>query len=86
MDKTLHSIMRCRQRGISEARLELILFLGTEFRKPGRAYEYFISKKERQEVIQFLKRCIRQLEKLSGKAIIVNGDRDKIITAYHKTR
>ena len=86
MDKTLHSIVRCRQRGINEASLELILSLGTEIRKPGRAYEYFIPKKECQDVIQFLKRSIRQFEKLGGKAIIVNGDGDKIITAYHKTR
>lgn len=86
MEKTLHSIMRCRQRGISEASMELIFSLGTELCRPGRAYEYFISKKERQEVIQFLKRCIRQLEKLRDKVIIVNGARDKIITAYHKTR
>jgi hypothetical protein len=78
--------MRCRQRGISEASLDLIMSLGTEIRKPGRAYEYFISKKERQDVIQFLKRCIQQFEKLRGKAIVVNGERDKIITAYHKTR
>lgn len=86
MEKTLHSIMRCRQRGISEASMELIFSLGTELSRPGKAYEYFISKKDYQEVVRFFKRCIRQLEKLRGKAIIVNGDRDKIITAYHKTR
>lgn len=86
MEKTLHSIMRCRQRGISEASLDLIMSIGSKMRKPGGAYEYFISKKDCQEVIQVLKRHIQYFDKLKGKAIIVDDAGNKIITSYHKTR
>ena len=85
MEKTLHSLTRCRQRGIPENNLEVIRQWGTPVRKPGGVIEYFISRKDKQEAINFLKQCIQAVEKLTGKAIIVSSD-DTVITAYHKTR
>ncbi len=86
MEKTLHSVIRCRQRGIAESNIEVIRLLGTEVKKPGGATEYFISKKDKQKAIQFLKQCIQDLDKLVGKALLVNSEEDTVITAYHKTK
>jgi hypothetical protein len=86
MDKTMHTVIRCRQRGINETNVELILALGTKVRKPGGAYEYFVTKKDREKATQFLKQCIQNLDKLVGKAIIVDNESNKVLTAYHKTR
>ncbi len=86
MEKTLHSIIRCRQRGITETNVELILSFGTSVRKPGGVSEYFVSNKDRQEATAFLKQCIQHLDKLVGKAIIVDEASNTVITAYHKTK
>lgn len=86
MEKTLHSIIRCRQRGISETNIDLILSLGTKNRKPGGVSEYFITKKDRQMATEFLKRCIQDLDKLVGKAIIIDEEQETIVTAYHKAK
>ena len=85
MKKSLHSIIRCKQRGIKETNIELILALGTKNRKPGGVFEYFISKKDKHLAIQFLKQCIQNLDRLVGKAIIVDPKKGIVITAYHKT-
>lgn len=86
MEKTFHSLMRCRQRGIAEANIELIILsLGTSACKPGEVAEYFVSKKDKQRAVEFLKKCIQNLDKLVGKAIIVDETNDTVITAYHKT-
>jgi hypothetical protein len=86
MDKTMHSVIRCKQRGINETNVELILALGTRVHKPGGAYEYFVTKKDRERAVHFLKQCIQNLDKLVGKAIIVDNQGKKILTVYHKTR
>jgi len=59
---------------------------GSKIRKPGGVFEYYISNNDKQEAIQFFKRCIQSLDKLNGKAIIVDEGSEKIITAYHKTK
>lgn len=86
MDMTLHSLMRCRQRGIAETAMELILSFGTMNRKPGGVFECFISRKDKQQAVEFLKQCLQSLDKLEGKAIIVDDSGNTVITAYHKTR
>lgn len=53
MEKTFHSLMRCRQRGIAETNIELILSLGTSACKPGGVVEYFVSKKDKQRAVEF---------------------------------
>ena len=85
MNLSNHCLTRCKQRGIKQSNIELILSFGSKIRKPGGVFEYYISNKDRQEAIQFFKRCIQSLDKLNGKAVIVNEDSEQIITAYHKT-
>ena len=86
MKKTLHSIIRCSQRGIPESNVELILSFGTSVQKPGGVSEYFVSKKDKQKATEFFKQCIQNLDKLVGKAIIVDERDSIVITAYHKTK
>lgn len=83
MNKTLHSIIRARQRGVKEASIDLILSIGKMVRKPGNACQYFVGRRERQEAVEFLKQCIQELDKLVGKAIVVAED-GTILTTYHK--
>lgn len=86
MNLTHHCLVRCRQRGVSEASIELIKSLGTKVRKPGGACEYFISKRDTQKAIEILKKCIQSFDKLAGKAIIIDEEGKEVITTYHKTR
>lgn len=86
MNLSNHCLIRCKQRGIKQANIELIMSFGSKIRKPGGVFEYYISKKDKQEAIQFLKQCIQNLDKLYGKAIIVDETSEKIITIYHKTQ
>jgi hypothetical protein len=86
MEKTLHSLVRCRQRGIAETNIDLILAIGTMVRKPGDAFEYFVTKKDKQKAVDFLKQCIQNLDRLDGKAIIVDKTGTTVITAYQKTK
>jgi hypothetical protein len=48
--------------------------------------EYFFSKKDKQKATEFYKKRIQNLDKLVGKAIIVDERDDTVITAYHKTK
>ena len=76
--------------GIKEADLILIMSWGSRIKKPGGVYEYFIGKKDRERIIRDLKYLgnqqyfIRRLDKLVGKAIIVDENNAVIITAYFK--
>ena len=82
--KTTHSKKRCKQRGIKESDLQLIMELGAKVKKPGGVKEYFIGKRNKERIIQTLKHFIQKMDKLEGKAIIVDEDSCEIITAYHK--
>ena len=86
MNLTQHLLIRCKQRGINPSNIELIKELGTRERKPGGACAYYISKKDKQEAIQFYKKCIQLLDKLYGKCIVVDEKSDDVITVYHKTQ
>ena len=86
MNLSNHCLTRCKQRGIRQSNIELIMSFGSKIRKPGGVFEYYISNKDKQEAIQFLKWCIQSIDKLDGKAIIVNEGSEQIITAYHKTK
>jgi len=85
MNKTKHSMIRCKQRGIKESSIALIMFFGTKKRKPGGVYEYCIRKKDKQKVICSLKQYIQTIDKLEGTVIIADNN-ETVITAYHKTR
>ncbi len=85
MNKTEHVIMRCQQRGIHETNIELIKLLGSKQRKPGGVFEYSLRKRDKQKVIKVLKQCIQMLDKVEGKAIVVDSD-GTVITAYHRSK
>jgi len=83
---TQHCLVRCKQRGVKETSIEIIKSLGTKVTKPGGVCEYFISRKDKQEAIEVLKKCIQSLDRLEGKAIIIDEDDNEVITTYHKIR
>ncbi len=84
LTRTIHSSRRCKQRGIKEAELELILLYGSKIRKPGGVWEYFVAKKDKDRSIEYLKHLIQRMDKLAGKAVIVDQYSSTIITAYHR--
>lgn len=86
MNLTHHCLIRCRQRGINEASLEIIKSLGTKVTRPGGVCEYFISRKDKQKAVEALKKCIQSLDRLAGKSIIIDEKDNEIITTYHKKR
>lgn len=86
MNLTHHCLVRCKQRGVKETSIELIKSLGTKVTKPGGVCEYFISRKDKQKAVEALKKCIQSLDKLTGKAILIDEEDNEIITTYHKTR
>jgi hypothetical protein len=81
---TIHSLKRCKQRGIREADLELIMLYGSKIRRPGGVWEYFVAKKDKDRIIGYLKNLIQRMDKLGGKAVIVDEYGSTIITAYHR--
>lgn len=82
--KTKHCITRSRQRGIKDEDLTLILLLGTAEIKPGGVYEVFLREKDKQRLIWQLKQLIQKIDKLAGKAVIIDESSREIITTYHK--
>lgn len=82
--KTKHCITRSRQRGIKDEDLTLILLLGTEETKPGGVCEILVTKRAKGKYIAQLKQLIRKIDKVAGKAIIIDNNFREIITAYHK--
>jgi hypothetical protein len=83
LDMTIHSMIRCKQRGIKVESLGLIKLFGTKDRMPGGVYRYIIRKKDKQAVITHLRQWIQKIDKLAGKAIIIDNSECILITAYH---
>jgi hypothetical protein len=81
MEFSNHSITRQQQRGIPDAIVNMILEFGTKFRKPGNAFEYRITPKDRVKVIKDLKSQLQALDKASNKAVLVSEE--CIVTAYN---
>jgi hypothetical protein len=83
MNISVHAKGRCRQRGITEDQIELILKYGTIQKKDG-AYECFIPRKQFDFIRSNIKHALQALDKISraNKAIIV--DEGTIIKAYNK--
>ncbi len=74
MTMSEHAKARSRQRGIPFENMQLILSLGTPIQKRGGAIEFQFLKKDKKKLIQ-------QLDKLTGKAVLVSED-GTIITVY----
>lgn len=80
-----HAISRSQQRGILLEIIDLISKHGTPTRRPGGALGYQISGKQRNGMIQDLKRIIHRLERSAGVVFIVSSDSpEEIITVYHQ--
>jgi len=60
------------------------MLLGVKIKKPNGVWEYSIMKKDKERIIENLKRFIQKLDKLAGKAIVVDDNDSVIITAYRK--
>jgi hypothetical protein len=84
MTLSKHAEIRCRQRGIPEKYVDLIVQYGKPKYKPGGALEYTISKRDKNEIQRQLKKMITQLDKISNKAVLVADN--SIITVYHKNK
>jgi hypothetical protein len=72
---TAHAALRLAQRAIRPDDLALILLIGTEVEGG-----YFVRQKDCQAVQHDLKRLMEQIDRLSGKRVVVACDR--IVTAY----
>lgn len=81
MSRSLHAGARCRQRGIPEDLLDLVVQLGTPRSGPGGAVKYSIGKHDKGRVVSHLKELVRAVEKASSITVVAAGDGD-IITCY----
>ena len=82
---TKHAIKRLQQQGISLSVTEVIYLFGEQVQRPGRVFAYQLSTKNANLLIHQLKRAIHQLEKTRNKVIVVDDERESLITAYHRT-
>ena len=80
---TKHAVNRSQQRGLRKELIDLILEYGTPEYRPGDVLEFKISKRERSRLITHLKRLTKAVENCSNKAVLVNPQKDSIITVYH---
>lgn len=80
MKLTDHAEARKRQRGFSDAILQIIEENGVYERAPGGAVKIFFGKKQHRMVIERLKRYIQLADKAKGGTIILEDD--KILTVY----
>ena len=77
---TRHGEARLSQRGLRNSDLDILLAHGTET-GPDRI---MLRKRDAVRIIRDLKRRIAELERLTGKEIVIAGG--QLITAYHRTR
>ena len=77
-----HAIKRCRQRGIPYSIIDLIVQIGTPLRKSGGATEYYINKKNKNELQNQLKKYIHDIDKIDVDAVLMIED--NVVTVYHK--
>ncbi|MFH1069835.1 MAG: hypothetical protein V1794_09490 [Candidatus Glassbacteria bacterium] len=80
-----HACKRISQRGITTEIAELIVLYGTPRPKPGGVDEYTISKEKKNQIIRKAKNLIQNLDKVSGKAVLVSSNSNEVITAYTKS-
>lgn len=84
---TEHVVKRCRQRGIPEYFLDMIMDMGAKVKKkPGGVVLMSVEKKKLDMVIHECKAIIQGLERLKRQkvSIVVAEDNDTVITAYRQ--
>lgn len=77
-----HAITREQQRSIPDDVIDLILKFGQAQKRPGRAMEYRIARRQINRIVGELRRHIRLLEKTQNKAVLVDGSESTVITVY----
>jgi len=82
---TKHALARQQQRSIPLFAIELILEHGTPLKKPGKASEYRILKKNKKELISDLTQGRQVVDKIMRKCVLVSND-GQIITVYNSYR
>ncbi len=76
MNLSFHAQQRLQQRGLSTSDLDLVLMHGTET-----SDGYYLRRSDVRRAERELRKLINQLNRLSGKYVIVDGD--TVITTYH---
>ncbi len=74
---TRHAEIRKRQRGLRDADLHLLLDCATQVAPDA----YLLTRKDATREIARCKRKIQQLERLSGRKVVVDGE--TVLTCYH---
>ncbi|HQB08205.1 MAG TPA: hypothetical protein PK712_10115 [Rectinema sp.] len=83
MKLTGHAEARKKQRGFSDAILQIIEENGVYERAPGGAVKIFFGKREHRMVVERLKRFIQLADKAKGGTIIL--DNNKVLTVYKRS-
>ena len=83
MQLSEHAKIRSQQRVIPNDYIEMLLQYGTYIKKPGKALEIKIIKKDREHIIKHLKQLIYSIEKCSKKSLLVDENMKNIITLYN---
>jgi len=83
MQMSKHAGERARQRGIPGDYVDIILKHGTVKERPGRAFEVQINKKDKNRIIQDLKKLISAIERCSKKAVLIDSSMETVITLYN---
>ena len=80
MTFTRHAKERCQERGIPLQVAELIVEFGTVCTPADETCRYELRQRDKEAAIRQLRQKLQDLEKSSGKVVVLGGDR--IITAY----
>ena len=81
MDLTKHALVRQQQRCVPLSTIELILEHGTPLKKPGKAYEYRILKRDKRELISNPAQNRQVIDKIMRKRVLIKDGH--IITVYN---
>jgi hypothetical protein len=84
MQLSRHAEIRSKQRAIPKSYIDIIMEYGTPTRRPGNALEYKLKNRDKNKVINHLKRMIQKVDSCTGKAVLVNAENfRKVITVYN---
>jgi len=76
MELSKHALVRQQQRGFQADDIDLIIVFGTCVKRPGNMVEYQMTQKRKKHFIQ-------ALDRITDKAVLLNGDEGKVVTIYN---
>ena len=79
---TKHALARQQQRCVPLSTIKLILEHGTPLKKPGKAYEYRILKKNKKELLSAFPQNRQVIDKMMVKRVLVSNE-GIVITVYN---